>query len=73
MNGEALSSNGLQEVKSEVVKAAPAVGVTGLSFFGVGLQDWVYVATILYTVTQTALLLWKTWRKYKERKNEPVD
>lgn len=55
------------EVRSEAIKATPAVGVTGLSVLGVSLQDWVYVATFIYILTQTAVLLFRTWRKYKAK------
>lgn len=33
----------------EAIKAAPPVGVAGLTVFGVAISDWAVVLTILYT------------------------
>lgn len=35
---------------SEVVKAAPPLGVAGMKVFGVLLSDWVIILTIIYTL-----------------------
>ena len=35
---------------TEAIQAAPPVSVVGLSLFGVPLSEWVYVATLIYTV-----------------------
>ena len=35
---------------SEVVKAAPPLGVAGMKVFGVLLADWVIILTIIYTL-----------------------
>jgi hypothetical protein len=44
------------EVYSALTKPAPPVAVTALSFAGVGLQDWVYILTAIYTLVQLALV-----------------
>lgn len=48
-----------------LVKAAPPLAVTGLTFFGVALPDIVGVATLLYLAIHTGYILNK-W--YKESK-----
>jgi len=54
------------EYAVEAIKSAPPVAVAGFSIVGLSLQDWVYVATLVYTVLQVALLI----RKFiKERNN----
>lgn len=45
-------------------KASPPLAVTGMGAAGYGLQEWVLIATLVYTVLQIAVLI----RKYvKER------
>lgn len=39
-------------VAAVAAKNAPPLIVTGLSFLGVPLQEWVYIATILWIVYQ---------------------
>jgi hypothetical protein len=51
------------------VKSAPPVAITALSIWGVPLQDWVYIVTIVYVVMQAALLVYnfgvkKHWWKF---------
>lgn len=43
-------------------KASPPVAVTALSAFGIGLQDWVFIATLVYIAVQLAHLIWR-WRR----------
>ena len=45
------------EVVTEAVKSAPAVTVGGLTLFGVGLSDWVLIATLIYTGLQVYVLV----------------
>ena len=58
------------------LRVAPPVGVSAASFLGLGMEDWMYVATITYTVLQGSFLIYK-WRlahrKHKERKNGRTD
>ena len=51
------------------IKTSPPVIVTGMTLAGVQLQDWLIMATILYTVIQIIIALpklkqsFKDWRK----------
>jgi hypothetical protein len=51
------------------IKTSPPVIVTGVTLAGVQLQDWLIMATILYTVIQIIIALpelkqsFKEWRK----------
>jgi len=51
------------DIANEAAKAAPAVTVGGLTLFGVGLSDWVLLATLIYTVLQVFFLLRDKWYK----------
>jgi hypothetical protein len=52
---------------TEVVgSTSPPLIVSSLSFMGVGLQEWVYIVTITYTVMQIGRLLIKSYRSWKE-------
>ena len=63
---------------SEVVKAAPPLGVAGLKVFGVLLADWVVILTVIYTLfliidkadaVFSKLIRWgrKLWRCYGDK------
>lgn len=45
---------------------APALTVSGLTLFHVGLQDWMYIVTIVFTLAQASYFAWtkviKPWR-----------
>lgn len=45
------------EVVTEAMKASPTLTVGGLTFFGVGLSDWVLIATLVYTGLQVYVLI----------------
>jgi hypothetical protein len=53
----------IAEGVSYVAKVGPPLGVTGASFLGMPLSDWVYITTIAYTLLQTGYFLWKLMRK----------
>lgn len=44
--------NAVSGVAAVAAKNGPPLIVTGLSFLGVPLQEWVYIATILWIVYQ---------------------
>lgn len=46
----------------EGVKAIPPLAVTGMTFLGFPMSDWVLALTAIYTVMQIALLMRKTIR-----------
>lgn len=63
-------SNHQHEVFVESAKLSPPVAVTGLTFAGVSLQDWVLVATLVYTIFSLFFLIRdKVWKPWKERDN----
>ena len=49
-----------------VAKTSPPVVVSGLTLAGVQLQDWLIMATILYTVIQIVILLPKLKQSFSE-------
>lgn len=46
------------ELAGEITKAAPPVTVTGLSLFGVTLNEWVLIATLTYTLLQMGYFIY---------------
>lgn len=54
------------ELTVEAVRLSPPIAVTGLSLYGVSLQDWVLAATLIYTVLSLVFLirdkLYRPWR-----------
>ena len=50
---------------SEVTKMTPPVTVGMADYFGFSLQDWMYIATILYIILQATVLIYKTFLKKK--------
>ncbi|QYW05820.1 holin [Vibrio phage vB_VpaP_G1] len=42
----------VDELVEKAPQAAPPVIVSGLTFWGVSLQDWVYILTIVYILIQ---------------------
>ena len=48
------------------IKTSPPVLVSGLTLAGVQLQDWLIIATILYTVIQIIIALPKLKQSFKE-------
>ena len=52
------------------IKTSPPVIVTGLTVAGVQLQDWLIMATILYTVIQIIIALPELKQSFKEWRNK---
>ena len=48
------------------IKTSPPIIVTGMTVTGVQLQDWLIMATILYTVIQIIIALPKLKQSFKE-------
>ena len=48
------------------IKTSPPIIVTGMTFTGVQLQDWLVMVTILYTVIQIIIALPKLKQSFKE-------
>ena len=56
------------EYLSAAGKAAPPIAVSTAASAGMTLQDWVLIATLLYTLLQIAYLGYKIARDHRERK-----
>ena len=52
------------------IKTSPPVIVSGLTLAGAQLQDWLIMATILYTVIQIIIALPKLKQSFKEWRNK---
>ncbi|AZQ96387.1 putative holin [Aeromonas phage ZPAH7B] len=56
----------VDEVVEKAAPVAPPAAVAGMSVMGVSLQDWVYIATLVYIAIQIAnpAVKWafKKWR-----------
>ena len=48
------------------IKTSPPIIVTGVTLAGVQLQDWLIMATILYTVIQIIIALPELKQSFKE-------
>ena len=48
------------------IKTSPPVIVTGMTLAGIQLQDWLIMATILYTVIQIIIALPKLKQSFNE-------
>ena len=59
------------EYAAAVYKITPGVAVTTATIAGVTLQEWVLIATLIYTVLQTALLIKKWWRERADEAPNP--
>lgn len=56
-------SQGAGEYAGALGKAAPPIAVSTAAIAGLGLQDWVFIATLAYTLLQIALLIRKFFRE----------
>jgi len=52
------------------IKTTPPIIVTGMTAAGVQLQDWLIMATILYTVIQIIIALPKLKQSFNEWRNK---
>ncbi len=61
---------GNSELTAESLRIGPPAAVAGLSLYGVSLQDWVLVVTLIYTGLSVILLIRdKVYRPWKEKRN----
>lgn len=51
----------MKRIAQEIYPAAPPLAVSGLTFLGISLQDWVYLVTFFYTVLLIVRILPKVW------------
>lgn len=54
--------------REEVIKMIPPAGVTVTTICGITLADWVYIATFIYIIIQTVILLLRTFSKRDNHK-----
>ena len=69
-NNLADSHQHFEGVSMAVAKVSPPVVVSGLTLTGVQLQDWLIMATLLYTVIQIIIALPKLKQSFKEWRNK---
>ena len=66
-----MNQQSAHSVVVESSKAAPPLGVGGLTLMGYPLEDWVLMATLVYTVLQIGFLIRdKIWRHYGSKRRE---
>ena len=54
-----------KEHAAELTKMTPPVTIGMADYFGFSIQDWMYIATILYIILQAAVLIYKTFLNKK--------
>ena len=69
-NNLADSQQHFEGVSMAVAKTSPPVVVSGLTLAGVQLQDWLIMATLLYTVILIIIALPKLKQSFKEWRNK---
>jgi len=68
-----LSSETVNQIVDGGLRVAPPVTVSAASVLGLGLEEWMYIATILYTLLQGSYLAYR-WRvSHKNRKEKRHD
>lgn len=45
----------------DIINMSPPLAVTGITFLGVALSDWVYIGTIVYTIVGIITMIKKHW------------
>ena len=68
-----MTSPKLAEAGAEAVKSAPPIAVLGVTANGLTLEDWVFIATLVYLALQTGWLLWRWWRAASTKGWRPND
>ena len=61
----------MTEEKLAVAKTLPAIA--GATIYGLTLQDWVAIVTLVYVALQVGLLLPKYWRMLRDWRNSKKD
>lgn len=57
---ESTVEDGRSPVK-DIINMSPPIAVTGVTFLGVALSDWVYIGTIVYTIVGIITMIKKHW------------
>lgn len=45
----------------DIINMSPPIAITGVTFLGVALSDWVYIGTIVYTIVGIITMIKKHW------------
>jgi len=61
-----IDTNSGSEYLAAAGRAAPPIAVSGISFIGISLHDWVLVTTVIYTLLQAAVLIYKFLKEYRK-------
>lgn len=48
-------------IAKDIISMSPPIAVTGVTFLGVALSDWVYIGTIVYTIVGIITMIKKHW------------
>lgn len=48
-------------IAKDIINMSPPIAVTGVTFLGVDLSDWVYIGTIVYTIVGIITMIKKYW------------
>lgn len=48
-------------IAKDIINMSPPIAVTGVTFLGVALSDWVYIGTIVYTIVGIITMIKKHW------------
>lgn len=48
-------------IAKDIINMSPPLAVTGVTFLGVALSDWVYIGTIVYTIVGIITMIKKHW------------
>lgn len=45
----------------DIINMSPPIAITGVTFLGVALSDWVYIGTLVYTIVGIITMIKKHW------------
>lgn len=51
------------QITADLARAMPSISVAGLVLWGISLQDWVLIATLIYTTSLFLTHAYKNWIK----------
>lgn len=68
LSAQHTAENVTGDLLAATTKASPALTVGAMSVAGIGLQDWVLIATLGYIVLQAGYLGWKWAREWRGKK-----
>ena len=48
-------------IVKDIINMSPPIAVTGVTFLGIALSDWVYIGAIVYTIVGIITMIKKHW------------